>query len=46
VSTVVTHRFLSPPCGRRQDDKTVREYGIDAGTVLHLVLALRGGRCE
>mmetsp|Transcript_83 Transcript_83/g.238 ORF Transcript_83/g.238 Transcript_83/m.238 type:complete len:80 (-) Transcript_83:24-263(-) len=27
-----------------QDDKTVREYGIDAGTVLHLVLALRGGR--
>ena len=25
------------------DDKTVSEYGVNAGSVLHLVLALRGG---
>ncbi|KAI8898613.1 ubiquitin-related domain-containing protein [Globomyces pollinis-pini] len=25
------------------DDKTANEYGIQGGTVLHLVLALRGG---
>ncbi|KAI8927083.1 ubiquitin-related domain-containing protein [Entophlyctis helioformis] len=25
------------------DDKTAADYGIEAGTVLHLVLALRGG---
>jgi len=31
--------------GGRQmaDEKTVREYNIEAGSVLHLVLALRGG---
>ncbi|KAI0068492.1 ubiquitin [Artomyces pyxidatus] len=27
-----------------QDDKTAREFNITAGAVLHLVLALRGGR--
>ncbi|XXG65854.1 hypothetical protein AAC387_Pa05g3458 [Persea americana] len=26
-----------------RDDKTVRDYGIEGGSVLHLVLALRGG---
>jgi hypothetical protein len=25
------------------DDKTAREYNIEGGSVLHLVLALRGG---
>jgi len=25
------------------DDKTAKEYNIEAGSVLHLVLALRGG---
>jgi len=25
------------------DDKTAKEYSIEAGSVLHLVLALRGG---
>jgi len=25
------------------DDKTAKDYNIDAGSVLHLVLALRGG---
>jgi ubiquitin-like protein Nedd8 len=25
------------------DDKTAQEYNIQGGTVLHLVLALRGG---
>ncbi|TPX43296.1 hypothetical protein SeLEV6574_g05148 [Synchytrium endobioticum] len=25
------------------DDKTAQDYGIEGGTVLHLVLALRGG---
>jgi hypothetical protein len=28
----------------RPDDKTAREFNITAGAVLHLVLALRGGR--
>lgn len=28
----------------RQDDKTARDFNITAGAVLHLVLALRGGR--
>lgn len=27
----------------RPDDKTARDFGITAGAVLHLVLALRGG---
>jgi len=26
------------------DDKTVNEYNVNAGSVLHLVLALRGGK--
>ncbi|KAF8644453.1 hypothetical protein AX16_008452 [Volvariella volvacea WC 439] len=26
-----------------QDDKTAKDYNINAGAVLHLVLALRGG---
>ncbi|KDR84408.1 hypothetical protein GALMADRAFT_237260 [Galerina marginata CBS 339.88] len=32
--------------GGRQmnDDKTAKEFNINAGAVLHLVLALRGGR--
>ncbi|PWN98220.1 putative NEDD8 precursor-ubiquitin-like protein [Tilletiopsis washingtonensis] len=25
------------------DDKTAREFGVEGGSVLHLVLALRGG---
>jgi len=25
------------------DEKTIRDYGVNAGSVLHLVLALRGG---
>ena len=28
----------------RQDDKTLKDYAITPGSVLHLVLALRGGR--
>lgn len=27
------------------DDKTAKEYNIEGGSVLHLVLALRGGVC-
>ena len=27
------------------DDKTAKEYNIEGGSVLHLVLALRGGSC-
>lgn len=27
------------------DDKMAREYNIEGGSVLHLVLALRGGEC-
>ncbi|KAF8638095.1 hypothetical protein AX17_002456 [Amanita inopinata Kibby_2008] len=27
-----------------QDDKTAKDFNISAGAVLHLVLALRGGR--
>ncbi|CEH13556.1 Ubiquitin-like protein [Ceraceosorus bombacis] len=26
------------------DDKTAREFGVEGGSVLHLVLALRGGQ--
>ena len=26
------------------DEKTATEYGIEGGSVLHLVLALRGGK--
>lgn len=26
------------------DDKTAKDYNIEGGSVLHLVLALRGGR--
>ena len=26
------------------DDKTLKDYGIEAGQTLHMVLALRGGR--
>ena len=36
------HRLLF--AGKQMgDDKTVRDYGIEGGSVLHLVLALRGG---
>lgn len=28
----------------RADDKSAKEYNIEAGSVLHLVLALRGGQ--
>jgi ubiquitin-like protein Nedd8 len=27
------------------DDKSIKEYNIGPGAVLHLVLALRGGNC-
>ena len=27
------------------DDKIAKDYNIEGGSVLHLVLALRGGRC-
>jgi len=33
---------LFPP--HRPDDKTAKEFNIVAGSVLHLVLALRGGQ--
>ncbi|TPX31558.1 hypothetical protein SmJEL517_g05149 [Synchytrium microbalum] len=32
-----------PPPQQRADDKTAADYNIEGGTVLHLVLALRGG---
>ncbi|ORY75813.1 ubiquitin-related domain-containing protein [Protomyces lactucae-debilis] len=28
----------------RNDEKTATEYGVEGGSILHLVLALRGGR--
>ena len=28
------------------DDKTAAEFGVEGGSVLHLVLALRGGNCQ
>jgi Ubiquitin family len=46
--------FCSSSCGVQQhwragkqmnDDKTAKEYNIEGGSVLHLVLALRGGQC-
>jgi ubiquitin-like protein Nedd8 len=27
------------------DEKSAKDYNIEGGSVLHLVLALRGGRC-
>jgi len=33
-----------PLGAHRPDEKTAREFNITAGAVLHLVLALRGGR--
>jgi len=45
------HSFIMLPAGCRLiyagkqlgDDKTARDYNIEGGSVLHLVLALRGG---
>ena len=44
------HSGIPPPQQRlifggkqMMDDKTVSEYNVNAGSVLHLVLALRGG---
>lgn len=39
------HRANSVDALRRSDDKTAEEYKLKGGDVLHLVLALRGGRC-
>ncbi|KAM9836748.1 NEDD8 isoform 2-T2 [Aulostomus maculatus] len=33
-----------PPQQQRNDEKTAADYKIQGGSVLHLVLALRGGR--
>ncbi|POV94582.1 hypothetical protein PSHT_16127 [Puccinia striiformis] len=33
-----------PPSQQRADEKTVKELGIEGGSTLHLVLALRGGK--
>jgi hypothetical protein len=42
------HFFHLPPLSswraHRPDEKTARDLNITAGAVLHLVLALRGGR--
>eukprot|EP00794_Sanderia_malayensis_P018672 gene18672-20557_t len=32
-----------PPAQQRNDDKTALDYKVTGGSVLHLVLALRGG---
>jgi ubiquitin-like protein Nedd8 len=37
------HRLTYDPFAR-SDDKTAADYKIQGGSVLHLVLALRGGR--
>jgi ubiquitin-like protein Nedd8 len=31
-------------CLKRADEMTASQYGIEGGSVLHLVLALRGGQ--
>ncbi|KAL1431863.1 hypothetical protein MTO96_013954 [Rhipicephalus appendiculatus] len=33
-----------PPAQQRNDEKTATEYKVQGGSVLHLVLALRGGQ--
>ena len=38
----VSIRLISFAC--RNDDKAVTEYKVTGGSVLHLVLALRGGQ--
>lgn len=49
---IILHQWIGiPPPQQRlifggkqmMDDKTVSEYNVNAGSVLHLVLALRGG---
>lgn len=43
---MTSSRFLASPLLislDRADEKTAKEYSIEAGSVLHLVLALRGG---
>ena len=35
--------FIFESSGFRNDDKNASEYNIEGGSVLHLVLALRGG---
>lgn len=30
----------------RNDEKTAQDYKVQGGSVLHLVLALRGGICQ
>lgn len=35
----------STHCRDRPDDKTAQELKVEAGSTLHLVLTLRGGRC-
>eukprot|EP00795_Rhopilema_esculentum_P001488 gene1488-15923_t len=32
-----------PPAQQRNDEKTAQDYKVTGGSVLHLVLALRGG---
>ena len=50
VLIVRAPRLTPPPfslifAGKQMnDDKTAREYNIEGGSVLHLVLALRGGQ--
>lgn len=45
---VIRFRFFNCPYNEwivrhRPDDKTAKDFSIAAGSVLHLVLALRGG---
>ncbi|KAK9117094.1 hypothetical protein Sjap_016041 [Stephania japonica] len=44
VSLCLSHPVRLIYAGKQlADDKTAREYNIEGGSVLHLVLALRGG---
>jgi hypothetical protein len=42
--SVFLFAFFSPSSSCRNDDKFASEYNIEGGSVLHLVLALRGGK--
>jgi hypothetical protein len=42
INTVIGYRLIY--AGKQLgDDKTAKDYNIEGGSVLHLVLALRGG---
>ena len=45
LNTIIICISVQFVCLCRNDEKTAADYKIQGGSVLHLVLALRGGKC-